>query len=115
MAPSALPMITSVVRAFFHSGFRKAGTPLLMASTPVTAAPPEAKACMTTNTDAPIRSPLPPWPRGSMPGFWTRWVGRLPEAILARPMPSSTIMLTMKKYVGMAKIRPDSFTPRRLP
>jgi hypothetical protein len=41
-------MITSVVRAFFHSGFRKAGTPLLMASTPVTAAPPEAKACMTT-------------------------------------------------------------------
>ena len=32
------------LRAFFHSGFLKAGTPLEIASTPVTAAPPEAKA-----------------------------------------------------------------------
>ena len=35
----------SVVRAFFHSGGLNAGTPFEIASTPVTAAPPEAKAC----------------------------------------------------------------------
>ena len=44
-------MITRVVRAFFHAGSLNAGTPLEMASTPVTAAPPEAKACSTTNSD----------------------------------------------------------------
>ena len=47
--PSVAPIHISVVWAFFHSGFRKAGTPLEMASTPVTAAPPEAKALSTTN------------------------------------------------------------------
>lgn len=41
-------MTTRVERAFFHSGLRNAGTPLEMASTPVTAAPPEAKAWSTT-------------------------------------------------------------------
>ncbi len=46
-------MITSVLRAFSHSGRRKAVTPLEMASTPVTAAPPEAKALRTTNRPAP--------------------------------------------------------------
>ena len=35
-------MTTRVERAFFHSGFLNAGTPLEIASTPVTAAPPEA-------------------------------------------------------------------------
>ncbi len=53
MAPSSDPMITSVVRAFFQAGSLKAGTPLEMASTPVTAAPPEANACRMTNSDAP--------------------------------------------------------------
>ncbi len=42
-------MMTSVWRAFFHDGSLNAGTPLEMASTPVTAAPPEAKACRTRN------------------------------------------------------------------
>jgi hypothetical protein len=41
-------MITRVSRALRHSGGRKAGTPLEMASTPVTAAPPEPKAWSTT-------------------------------------------------------------------
>ena len=49
-------MMTSVVRAFFHSGGSlNADTPLEMASTPVTAAPPEAKACrMTRSSSAPV-------------------------------------------------------------
>ena len=40
-------MYMRVVRAFFHSGLRNAGTPLEIASTPVTAAPPEANALKT--------------------------------------------------------------------
>ena len=46
-------MSTSVWRAFFHAGSRNAGTPLEIASTPVTAAPPEAKAWSTTKSPAP--------------------------------------------------------------
>ena len=46
-------MMTSVVRAFFHAGLRNAGTPFEIASTPVTAAPPDANACRTTASDAP--------------------------------------------------------------
>ena len=42
--PAMPPMMTSVVRALRHAGSLKAGTPFEMASTPVTAAPPEAKA-----------------------------------------------------------------------
>jgi hypothetical protein len=41
-------MITSVIRAFFHEGSLNAGTPFEIASTPVTAAPPDANACRTT-------------------------------------------------------------------
>ena len=47
MTPSALPITTRVWRAFFHSGFLNAGTPLEIASTPVTAAPPDANAWST--------------------------------------------------------------------
>ena len=41
-------MTTSVWRAFFHAGSWNAGTPLEIASTPVTAAPPEANALAST-------------------------------------------------------------------
>ena len=41
-------MITSVCRALRHSGLRNAGTPFEIASTPVTAAPPEANAWSTS-------------------------------------------------------------------
>ena len=37
-------MITRVLRALSHSGFLNAVTPLEIASTPVTAAPPDANA-----------------------------------------------------------------------
>jgi hypothetical protein len=54
------PIHTSVIWAFRHSGFLNAGTPLEIASTPVTAAPPEANALSTTKTvtaAAPIGTP----------------------------------------------------------
>ena len=50
---SVAPMITSALRAFFHSGLWNAVTPLEMASTPVTAEPPDANACSTTHRPAP--------------------------------------------------------------
>ena len=51
--PSVPPMMNSALRAFSHSGLRNAVTPFEIASTPVTAAPPEAKAFSTTNSAAP--------------------------------------------------------------
>ena len=57
MTPSSVPMTTRVLRAFFHSGFLKAGTPFEIASTPVTAAPPDANAFSTMYNAAPISRP----------------------------------------------------------
>src|SRR5205807_8406494 len=67
ITPRVEPITTRVSLAFFHSGGLKAVTPLEMASTPVTAAQPEAKALRTMTRDAPYRSPPPPWPTGTAP------------------------------------------------
>ena len=62
IVPSRMAMITSVWRACFHSTGLKAGTPLEMASTPVMAAPPEAKACrINTTLAAPVASSAAGW------------------------------------------------------
>ena len=41
---ASVPMSSSVLAAFLDLGLRKAGTPLLIASTPVSAAQPEENA-----------------------------------------------------------------------
>ena len=41
-----------VVAAFLETGFRKAGTPLLIASTPVSATAPEEKPFKSKNIDS---------------------------------------------------------------
>ncbi|GAA3215405.1 hypothetical protein GCM10020256_16980 [Streptomyces thermocoprophilus] len=46
------PIIASVVAAFFDFGLRNAGTPLEIASTPVSAAQPEENARSSRNTKA---------------------------------------------------------------
>ena len=53
MCRGRTPITMRVVRAFFHSGGLNAGTPLEMASTPVMAAPPEAKAWRSRNDAEP--------------------------------------------------------------
>src|SRR5262249_2928222 len=117
ITPSNDPMTTRVLRAFFHAGGLNAGTPLEIASTPVTAAPPDPNALSTTKTVAPRSSPLPGGgPRPGMPAT----PGGGPcgsEDVTPRTMPTPIRMnmLTMKKYVGTANIFPDSFVPRRLP
>ena len=50
-----------VAAAFFASGRRKAGTPLLMASTPVRATAPEEKARMRANSVTPVQDRLAAW------------------------------------------------------
>src|SRR4051794_28821826 len=116
MTPSKQPMTTSVLRAFFHSGLRNAGTPFDTASTPVTAAPPEANACMTTypTPNEANSAVVGCAPNGIMPAacgiLW-----RCPTDSWYMPHTIRTPMLPMKKYVGTAKSLPDSFTPRRLP
>ena len=70
MTPSSPPIHMSVERAFFHSGGLNAGTPLEIASTPVMAAPPEAKAWRMRNspTDAVCTRRA-----GSLGGIGSRW------------------------------------------
>ena len=115
---AAMPMTTSVLRAFFHSGFRNAGTPLEIASTPVTAAPPEAKACSTTKSaGARSSSPSPPCRSAARPSCVVRRrSGRSPNDHADEPdAEQHDHVQPMKKYVGTAKSLPDSLTPRRLP
>ena len=90
-------MSTSVCRALRHDGSLNAGTPLEMASTPVTAAPPEANACSTTYKPAPMRRPSPALPCGMFPSTKSPTTGRVPVLSFQNPMPSRTNMLTMKK------------------
>ena len=56
----------SVVAAFLLLGLVKAGTPLLMASTPVSAAQPEEKARASRKTSAKPVSPFSNWSAGAM-------------------------------------------------
>lgn len=52
MVTARAPIAASVVAALRLLGLRKAGTPLLMASTPVSAVHPEAKARIASSTRA---------------------------------------------------------------
>ncbi len=55
-------MAMSVVAALCDSGFLKAGTPLEMASTPVSATAPEENARSSSRTVSPVKSGLPAGP-----------------------------------------------------
>src|SRR3954453_18335285 len=109
ITPSSPPIHMSVERAFFHSGFLNAGTPFEIASTPVMAAPPDAKAWRSRKIPTELATPT---------GTRSAGIGacaRPPVAALYTPTPIITKMLTRKAYVGTANMRPDSRTPRRLP
>ena len=77
-------MTTSVWRAFLASGALNAGTPFEMASTPVMAAPPEAKACSTIRmVAAPVASSGGRVGRGHVRRARRRpWPCRSPSAII---------------------------------
>jgi hypothetical protein len=111
MAIAIEPSSNSVVAAFLLFGGLKAGTPLEMASTPVSAAQPDENVRRSRNTNAKLvrwlssaeitRSAL--GARRSWPRMNTR---TSPVRIIA-------MMTMMNAYVGMENAVPDSRRPRR--
>src|SRR4029079_4240088 len=90
------------------------GTPLEIASTPVSAAHPEENARASRKIRARPGSGPPSYPAAGMIVSWAlSTFGRLPPN--PRRTPYSAIPSTpiMKPYVGIAKKAPDSRTPRR--
>ena len=86
------PSISSVVAALRDLGFRKAGTPLLIASTPVSAAHPEENARATRNTRARpmmlLCSDCRSNPADSACRLWPRtWIWKKPQPSI-RNMPA---------------------------
>src|SRR5579884_1181557 len=113
--PRMVAMATRVLRALSDWGSQNTLTPLEMASVPVRADPPLAKAFMTMNSDAPASRPPLEWPIATAPDPPRGWAWRLPVAQRTTPMPIISAMLAMKRKVGTAKDRPASRMPRRLP
>src|SRR6266508_5904729 len=98
-----------VIPAFLLRGSLNAVIPFEMASTPVNAVVPLANACRikkgvirATVSNASISGGL-----GTVPSVWL-------INNLKKPYPTVKYIITTKKYVGMAKAVPDSFTPRKL-
>jgi hypothetical protein len=95
-----VPRTASVIAAFRPCGRRNALTPFAIASTPVSAVEPDEKARSRTN------SVIVPVPTGSACGVTARpwW---------KKPTTTSSAIDVTNRYVGAAKRRPDSRTPRR--
>ena len=108
------PRSASVVAAFLLFGLRKAGTPLLIASTPVSAAQPDAKARSTRNAPARPMSPCSKPSSGSTSSTALSAMGSDPVAKRTNPTTAMDPTPSMNRYVGIAKRVPDSLTPRRL-
>src|SRR5215831_15774790 len=97
----------SVMAALRVSGLRKMGMPLEIASTPVIAEQPVANERRMTKMDngsmactVGVKCPMSGWCRKTY--------------ALTNPTMMSREELAMKRYVGRAKIDPDSRIPRRL-
>src|SRR5215813_6717817 len=91
-------IISIVAAAFFDSGGLNAGTPFDTASTPVMAVQPFENAVSSRNSvnGAPVEATGSGVVTGGM------WPVRTRQA----PTPISASVVTTKKYVGMAKMRP---------
>ncbi len=102
-----------MVAAFLLFGFLNAGTPLLIASTPVSAAQPDENARSTRNAIASPPAPVANSSAGTSSSVALGASGRSPNS--SRPNPHSAMprIVTMKTYVGSANAVPDSRTPRR--
>ena len=100
-------IVSIVAAAFFDSGGLNAGTPFDTASTPVMAVQPLENAVSSRKSvnGSPVDGDGPGGTTGSTAPMATR------------PSPTATRISvhTMKKYVGIEKIWPDSRMPRRLP
>ena len=103
-----------MVAAFLLFGLRKAGTPLEIASTPVSAAQPDekARASRKISANVVIESPYPG--AGSMSSVALSDVRQVAGGAARRGRRRTCPRIaTMKAYVGIAKNVPDSRMPRR--
>jgi hypothetical protein len=101
-------MIDIVLAAFFDSGGLNAGTPLAMASTPVRATDPPANA-RNSSRSVTGSSGF----GGAMTSGGAGIGTTVPDTIRARPSPTIRSAIPTKRYVGTAKMLPDSRRPRR--
>ncbi len=109
---AVMPMTAIVVAALRDFGARKAGTPLEIASTPVSAVQPEANARRPSiSSPSPARVSLPSW--ALMPRTALGACGSSPKTTRTAPVITIRRMPPMNRYVGAAKALPDSRTPRR--
>ena len=102
-------MMANVLAALRGFGRRNDGTPLLIASTPVNAVQPEANARIASSS---VNTPPTCVVRCSC-CCAVLASGRLPVTPLTKPYANIRKVSPMNKYVGTAKARPDSRTPRR--
>ena len=95
-----MPMITSVVRAFFHAGLLERGHAVRdRLDAGDRRAARRERVQHDVRAIAPVEEPVARCcPTASGPAWCSGSTGRLPSEHLARrPTPSSTTMLTMKK------------------
>ena len=103
------PRRANVFAAFSLFGLRNAGTPLEIASTPVSALHPEENARAKRNTSAiPAIEPC-----SVIVQFALSALSSFPCADLTTAQIVTNAMLAMKKYAGIAKINPESRKPLR--
>ena len=100
--------IASIVEAaFLASVGLNAGTPLAIASVPVSATEPLANA--RSSRKIPIGSVA-----SSIASGCRGHGAAVPLAMATTPLPTMNSAMPMNRYVGMAKMLPDSRRPRRL-
>ena len=88
--PSSTAMVSIVLAAFFASGGLKAGTPLAIASTPVRATDPAAKARRTRMIPrAWVPNGTSSSAGGALTGPWPEAIRAIPKPIISRVMPTN--------------------------
>ena len=103
----------SVIAALREAGALKAPTPLEIASVPVMATHPSAKARSMRNVNA---KPVGCRPRSRARAWGARGATEMcvsPSMSRAMPVPISASITAMNTYVGRLNAAPDSRTPRR--
>ncbi len=110
MVTPIAPRRVNVVAAFFPLGGRNAGTPLLIASIPVSAAQPEVNARKSKKAKTrPVNSPS-----GTICQLELSARTCSPLEIRKNPQTNIEKIPSKNAYVGNARTVPDSLTPRKL-
>ena len=108
IAMAIVPMIASVSAALRACGWRNAGTPFEIASTPVSAVAPDENARSSANSPTAPAAVAASWSGSTSIG-----TAGHPPTQRATPSAINAAIERMNPYVGIAKSVPDSRAPRR--